>query len=274
MDQSRARSALAGTRFSHFSWVSETGSTNADLLAAARRGEPEQVLATDFQSAGRGRLGRPWSAGPGASVLCSFLIRPDGALDNPHLATSAVGLAAAEAVETITGLRIGIKWPNDLVVGRVDAPDDRKLAGILAEAVATGGRLDAVVVGIGLNVNWPDELPPELADRATSLRHLTGVDVDRTDLTIELVTRVGVNLGMLGEPDGPRRLQEAIVDRTATIGRTVRVERPDGELRGRAVGLTPEGALEVETDRGTVVVSVGDITHLRPIDAAGAPPEG
>lgn len=224
------------------------------------------MLATDFQSAGRGRLGRPWSAGPGASVLCSFLIRPDCALDSPHLATAALGLAAAEAVEAVTGLRVGIKWPNDLVVGRVGAPDDRKLAGILAEAVASEGRLDAVVVGIGINVNWPDELPSELADRATSLRHLLGTEVDRTALIIELVKRAAANLNLLAEPDGPQRMQARIVERTATIGRDVRIELPDGELRGRAAGLTPDGALELETDGGTVVVSVGDVTHLRPLD--------
>ncbi|NLA35921.1 MAG: biotin--[acetyl-CoA-carboxylase] ligase [Actinobacteria bacterium] len=264
MDQSRARSALKGTRFSHFCWVLETGSTNADLLDAARRGESEQVLATDFQSAGRGRLGRPWSAGPGASVLCSMLIRPDGTFDNPHLATAAVGLAAAEAVEALTGRRVGIKWPNDLVAGTSDAPDDRKLAGILAEAVIGSEGIEAVVVGIGLNANWP-EIPEELSAAATAINHLVGAPVDRTDLVIELVRRVGEHLDALKVDGGAERLHAAIAERSATLGRRVRVELPDGEIIGLATGFTVEGALVVDVDGATTVVSVGDITHLRPL---------
>ena len=84
MDVSRATSALGGSRFSRIQWVPETGSTNADLLAAARTGAPEQVLGADHQTAGRGRLGRSWVAPPGASILCSVLVRPDAEGD-PHV---------------------------------------------------------------------------------------------------------------------------------------------------------------------------------------------
>src|SRR4051812_27340870 len=108
-------------------------------------GAPEGLAAVaDHQTAGRGRLGRAWVAPPGASLLLSVLFRPDLAPERLHLTTAAVALAAAEACEAVAGVLPVLKWPNDLLVG------DRKLAGVLAES-----RLPAVVVGIGLNVNWP-----------------------------------------------------------------------------------------------------------------------
>src|SRR5690349_15935960 len=140
MPLERAKQGLEGTRF-RVRWVDETGSTNHDLLAAARAGEPEGlVLVADHQSAGRGRLGRVWEAPPGASLLMSILLRPVLGLADAHAVTAAVGLAAAYACEAVAGFRPGLKWPNDLVVG------PRKLAGILAETNLQGDRLDALVV--------------------------------------------------------------------------------------------------------------------------------
>lgn len=266
MDLTRATSALAGTRFSRITWVGETGSTNADLLDAARRGEGEQVLGAEFQTAGRGRLGRDWSAGAGASILCSVLVRPAPETSSPHLATAAVGLAAAEAIEHVVGWRVGIKWPNDLVAAAASTGthDDRKLSGILAEAVVVDGRVDAVVVGIGINVNWP-EMPAELSDTATALNHLAGHDVDRTDVVIELIRRTAMHLDAAAGPDGRVGLRDAVSARSATLGRRVRIEQPNGLLEGTAVALGPDGELVVETATGPVTVSVGDVVHLRPI---------
>src|SRR5687768_9699564 len=112
MPGDRAKQALSGTRFG-VRWVTETGSTNADLLEAARDGAAEgAVLVADHQSAGRGRLGRSWEAPPGASLLMSVLLRPTLALDQVHAVTAAVGLAAAYACHAVAGFRPGLKWPN------------------------------------------------------------------------------------------------------------------------------------------------------------------
>ena len=267
MDVPRARSVLGESRFSRIDWVEETISTNADLAAAAQRDEGEQVLGADYQSGGRGRLGRIWQAPRGASVLCSFLVRPPASGFDPHLVTAALGLAAARAVQQVTGWEVGIKWPNDLVAAGPGAPvpDDRKLAGILAESVIVDGRIISVVAGIGINVNWPDDLPPELVDSAVSLRHLVGHDVDRTDLLIALAAGFEELLGLLDVPEGPERLRDLVVARSATLGRTVRVERPAGEIVGEAIGLTPEGHLLVRDGSVTHEVGVGDVIHLRPI---------
>jgi len=261
MDAARATSELTGTRFSRFRWVDETGSTNADLLAAAREGAPEQVLGADHQTAGRGRLGRTWTAPPGASLLCSVLVRPPDGTD-PHTITTALGLAAAEAVEEVVGLTVGIKWPNDLVAGRSGAPDDRKLAGVLAESTVAGGRVEAVVVGIGCNVNWPESFPDELSATATSLRHLAGHDVDRTDLVVAMLRRFEAHLA------APERLVDQVLARSATVGRAVRVERAGGDLVGTASGLTPDGRLVLAADGTTHEIAVGDVIHLRPQGSA------
>ena len=176
------RDAIAGSRPSRFSDVRRvevTGSTNTDVLELARQGAPEGVVVVaDQQTAGRGRAGRSWTAPPGASLLCTMLLRPPASVAS--LATSALAVAAAEAVEELSAVRPGLKWPNDLVIesdGRT-----RKLAGILAEAewpaaahAAIGFREPAaharatVAAGIGVNVDWPDELPDELAEIAVSI---------------------------------------------------------------------------------------------------------
>ncbi|MBA3282935.1 MAG: biotin--[acetyl-CoA-carboxylase] ligase, partial [Acidimicrobiia bacterium] len=180
----RARALLVGSRFADVRWVERTGSTNADVIALARHGEPEGiVVVADHQSAGRGRRGRTWEAPPGASLMATVLLRPWSAVAG--MATMAIALAAAEAVEELTGLAPRLKWPNDLVVPGDGSGHDRKLAGILAEAdwpaashiaggwlpPATDARV-VVAVGIGINVAWGDQMPEELSGSAVSLDEL------------------------------------------------------------------------------------------------------
>ena len=122
------RQALDGTRFT-VRWVSSTGSTNDDLRSAAAEGAPEgTVLVADHQSAGHGRRGRTWEAPPGSSLLVSILLRPPMDPEDLHLVTTAVGVAAAEAVDEELAVPVGLKWPNDLVVatprGRAQAGRD------------------------------------------------------------------------------------------------------------------------------------------------------
>ncbi len=185
-----ARRALTGTRFAALEWVAETTSTQADVLELARQGASEgQVVVADHQSGGRGRAGRSWEAPAGTSILMSILLRPPAPVAS--MVTALLGLSAADAIEAVTGFRPDLKWPNDLVVTD-EAGTTRKLAGILAEAdwppgadMASGWRDPkaservVVIAGIGINVNWPAEIPDELADIAISCNHVTGNDHDR-----------------------------------------------------------------------------------------------
>src|SRR5690606_12819737 len=173
-----------------------------DAMELARHGAPEGVVVVaDHQTAGRGRAGRSWTAPPGASLLVSVLLRPPAGVAEG--ATMAMALAAAEAVEEVAGFAPGVKWPNDLVWPGDGSAPDRKLAGILAEAdwltgssAASGVRRPApeervvVVVGIGVNVAWPEDLPEELADVAVACNHVTDVPVDREDLLAALLVRL------------------------------------------------------------------------------------
>jgi BirA family biotin operon repressor/biotin-[acetyl-CoA-carboxylase] ligase len=240
-------------------------STNTALLAAGRDGAAEGlVYVADHQTAGRGRLDRRWEAPPGSSLLVSVLLRPSIAPADAHWVTAVVGLAASDACASVAGFAARLKWPNDLVV------DDRKLGGILAEAVVEGGRVRAVVVGMGLNVNWPTPLPDDLAATATACNLVAGHEVDRDALLGAFLERLAVRYDAL---DCASTLDD-VRARSATLGRDVRVELPaDRVVVGRAVDLAEDGALLVETRPGEVLrVSVGDVVHLRPTDRGSAPP--
>ena len=270
----RARSALAGARFAEVRWVSETGSTNADALALARDGEREgTVLVADHQTAGRGRKGRTWTAPPGASLLLSVLLRPPARVAG--LTTMAMGLAAVEALEQVAGVTARIKWPNDLVWPGDGVTDDRKLAGILAESdwpagstADSGYRPPApdervvVVVGIGINVAWPEPLPPELADIAVACNQISGRAVDREDLLVALLRRLDARYDTL-LAGGAAALLDDWRARSATLGRRVRVDLGAGEVVGEAVDVTSEGHLVVRTPAGDRALAVGDFVHLR-----------
>ncbi|HUF31670.1 MAG TPA: biotin--[acetyl-CoA-carboxylase] ligase [Acidimicrobiales bacterium] len=251
---------LAATRFADVRWVSDIGSTNATLLDEARDGAPEgRVLVADHQSAGRGRMGRTWQAQPGSSLLVSLLVRPDLPVDRLHLVTVAAGAAAADACGTVAGVAPSLKWPNDLLVG------DRKLAGLLAESLVVGGRVEAVVVGMGLNVSWPDELPDELAGTAIALNHVVDAPVERSALLTAYLEGVEARYASL-LAGGVDELLAEHRRRCATLGQRVRVELVGGaSIEGVATDVTAEGHLIVETDDGTPrEVTVGDVVHLRP----------
>ena len=251
--------ALAGTRFT-VEWVGETGSTNDDLLAAAGFGAPDgSVLVADHQRAGHGRRGRSWEAPASSSLLVSILLRPDPDPDDLHLLTTAVGVAAAEAVDEELAVTVGLKWPNDLVAETADG--ERKLGGILAEAAWDGDQLDAVVVGLGLNVAWPHLVPAELDGIAVALNHLTDEPVDRGDLLVSLLLRLD---DILADPEHAA-LQERWHHLATTVGREVRVELASGAVVvGTATGMTSSGRLVVETEDGPQEITAGDVHHLRP----------
>jgi BirA family biotin operon repressor/biotin-[acetyl-CoA-carboxylase] ligase len=263
--------ALGGTRFADVRWVASTGSTNADALDLARDGAPEGiVVVADHQTAGRGRRSRTWVAPPGASLLVSVLLRPPAGVAGA--VTMAVAVSMADAVAALAGVEPGLKWPNDLVV------DDRKLAGILAEAdwpagatMSAGWRAPAahervpMVVGIGLNVSWPAPAEAgDLAGTATALNWL-GADVDRADLLVAFLRRLDARYGELVRSGSAESVMAEWRRRSATLGRRVRVDIGPDDVEGTAVDVTDEGHLIVETSEGDRrTFAVGDVVHLRP----------
>jgi BirA family biotin operon repressor/biotin-[acetyl-CoA-carboxylase] ligase len=235
--------------------VGEIGSTNAALVAAAGEDAPEgTVLVAEHQVAGRGRLDRVWTSPPRAGLTVSFLLRPDVPAARRGWLPLLTGVALAEAVGEVTGVRASLKWPNDLLAG-----DGRKLAGILAE---TSG--PAVVVGVGLNVSTTaDELP----DTGTSLSRITGATVDRGPVLLGFLRAVERRYlrwtAALGDPLSSG-LAEDYLRWSSTVGTEVSVALPDGStLEGVAQAVDWDGRLVVATAGGTVELASGDVRHVR-----------
>lgn len=277
MDYDRAKSALSGTRFPDLRHVSETGSTNADvraLLSAAvgdgdGPGDGRIVLVADYQNAGRGRLDRSWEAPPGASILMTIGL-PMGPmpLERSSLLMMALSLAALDAISEVGVDGVRLKWPNDVVV-----PDDgrsaghlgyRKMGGLLAELVRSPVHGPSVLLGLGLNINW-GTMPDALAETAVSLDELTEHEVDRWDLIRRIVLAFDHDRLPLVESGRIDELLAGYTTSCATIGSRIRAELPDGTIFGTATGVTGTGALVVEADGRSHVLTAGDVVHLRPV---------
>ncbi len=256
-DEDRTREALRGTvRGWHVDVVDSTGSTNADLVAAAGRGAVDRsVLVALAQTAGRGRLGREWVAPPGNGLTFSVLLRPEVSPARWGWLPLLTGLAVCEAVRSAAGVGATVKWPNDVLV------DGRKLAGVLAEVAG-----DAVVVGVGLNVALAeDELPVPTAtslllagSRTLDPAQVLGAVLGRLDHWVGRFARAGGDPALAG-------VREAYRAACSTLGSDVAVNLPGGgELRGRAADLDDDGRLVVDADGARRTVGAGDVVHVRP----------
>jgi BirA family biotin operon repressor/biotin-[acetyl-CoA-carboxylase] ligase len=247
--------------------VDEAPSTNALVAARARAGEPDGlVLATEHQTAGRGRLDRTWQTPARAALTFSVLVRAEVPPDRWPWLPLLTGVAVCVAVEAAGGPVCVLKWPNDVL------HDGRKLAGILAERVQTAAG-SAGVVGVGINVGQQQaELPvPTAGSLATA-----GYQVDRTELLLAVLRALEGRLGTwagtgAGSAPGPGRedpapaLREEYLSRMDTLGRTVHVLLPGGEsVVGLATGVSRNGALRLDTAQGPLAVSAGDVVHVRP----------
>ena len=240
-------------RIEHFD---EIDSTNTWLAVKAAEGAPEGLVAmADFQSAGRGRMDRRWESPPGASLLCSILLRPDVGPDQLQLVVAGVALAARAALVRLSGVRPALKWPNDLIV------KDAKIAGLLAEIVSVDDRL-AVVVGIGVNLT--NEGPANV--RSTSVRAESGVTITAPALLDILLEELEARRALLDSEEGQAALREEHRRALVTLGQMVRVERSRDVIVGRARDVDEYGQLIVEVDGEEVAISVGDVVHVRAHD--------
>lgn len=244
--------------------LSTTASTNQTALELARQGYPEgTVVVAEEQTAGRGRWQRSWHSPAGCGIWLSLILRPPLAPVEVPQITLVVGASCARAIEAVTGLRPGIKWPNDLVW------EGKKLCGILVEMEAATEQVKHLVAGIGINVNQEEEdFPPELRETAASLRMALGCRVERALLA-------GILLATL-EQDyreflcrGLDSSRETWLAYQITLGHRVRVQLRGRELTGEATGLDAGGNLILRLDDGTLQkVSSGEIILCRGVPAS------
>lgn len=232
--------------FTRVEFHAEASSTNDIALSRAQSGAPHgSVIVADAQTAGRGRRGRAWHSPPEAGVYLSAVLRQQAWGGELPLVTLAAGVAVARAIRASTGLDVELKWPNDVVAGR----PWRKMAGILCETASTASRVDAVIVGVGVNVRG-GSFPPELADRATALEIELGRPVDRLSIVIELLAALSVATSALAQG------RTAILEEWRSFGRAGLGGAPihwnDGgaRRRGLARDLADDGALLVDVGAG------------------------
>ncbi len=235
--------------------LATTTSTNDVAKRAARDGAPHGATwVAEQQTAGRGRRGHAWVCPPGEGLLFSVLARlPCVPARIPPIAL-VVGLAVRDAVaQAAPGATVGIKWPNDVLIA------NRKVAGILVEAVTVGSRVEAVVIGVGINVHTR-EFPEEIRSLATSVALVSSTPPDRAAILAEFLSVldrdlhvvVGRGLGLLGA-----RLDAADVLR----GHRVRAE---GGAEGVASGIDEDGRLMVRGDDGVLTRwSAGEVHLVR-----------
>jgi BirA family biotin operon repressor/biotin-[acetyl-CoA-carboxylase] ligase len=226
----------------------ELGSTNDEARALAEAGAADGlVVVAERQTAGRGRRGAAWFSPPGESLAFSLVVRPAEPKSMwPRLALAA-GLAVAEVLER-HGLMAGIKWPNDVWVGR------RKIAGVLIEA----GR-DFAVIGIGLNVNTRD-FPPGVAEIATSLALETGEAVCRAEVLAAVLRRLEWRRRQIGA-EFPALL-DAVRHRCVLTGNPVRLSTAAGPRHGRVDGIGAAGELLLRTPAGVEAILQADEIRL------------
>jgi len=232
-------------------------STNDEALRLAREGAPAgTAVVADAQTAGRGRAGHGWSSPPGVALYFSVVLRPRLDPERLPLATLACGVAVAEAVRAETGLAVGLKWPNDVLV------NGRKCAGILCEAELGGAEGPAVVAGIGINVNTPvDALPPRPIFPATSLAAEAGRTFDRDALLAACLARLAEEVAVLEGPDGAAATASRFNERDALRGARLRAAMPDGsEVVGKNLGVDERGVLFLETAGGPHEIVAGSLS--------------
>lgn len=249
------------------------GSTNDEAFRRAAEGAPEGlVVVAGAQTAGRGRMGRSWWDAPGASLSFSLLLRPKIPLPQFPLLALAMACAVAEAGTEMTGVALDVKWPNDVVHGA------RKLCGVLAESRVSGGAPapgPPVIIGAGVNVNQVEaDFPPELRERATSLRIVGGgrtvvggsqtigaaQPIGLDELLAAILRRLERYLGLAGEGD-PSRLWSEVTRWLPRPGTEMSVMSGGRRIDGVLESIAETGALRLrEPGRdGVTVVSAGEM---------------
>jgi BirA family transcriptional regulator, biotin operon repressor / biotin---[acetyl-CoA-carboxylase] ligase len=249
------KASLKGSFFGkHIHHYLKTDSTNRVAMELGYANEPEgTVVLAEEQTAGRGRAGRTWHSERGTGIYVTILVRPKISPVQAPLLTMMAGLSARAAIQAQTGLKIDLKWPNDLML------DGKKLGGILTEMHAEPSQVRYVALGIGINANQ-EKFPGELASIATSLRAQLARPVSRMELLIRLLREFETNYNRFLR-EGAASVTERFEGVSSYArGKRVSVSGAEESYSGVTAGLSPEGFLRVEREGGGIVtVIAGDV---------------
>ena len=253
--RARLSAKRLGTRFHYFT---ELHSTNIRARELAESGAAQgEIVIAESQTQGRGRLGRRWESPPLSNLYLSIVLRPGLPPKHAPQITLTAAVALVETVASFLPRSPVIKWPNDILV------DGKKLAGILTEAACDTERVQYVILGIGLNVNYRAEAMPEtLRRRATSMADMAGEKLSRETVLVRLIHDLDRCYGEL-EESGFAALRPRWEEHFGLRGRRIRVELGAQTIIGRAQGIDSKGALIVETDDGQRrSIIAGDVIPL------------
>ena len=259
LDIAHVRAQLSAGRLGlTLHYFEKIGSTNTQAREFAERGAAEgEVVIAETQTHGRGRLSRRWESPPFKNLSLSFILRPRLSPRHAPQITLAAAVALVETAGSFLPRHPSIKWPNDILV------DGKKLAGILTEAACDTGRVEYVILGIGLNLNYrADAMPEELRHRATSMADLIGRNVSRESVLVRLIQDLDRCYGEL-EESGFEALRPRWEAHFALRGQRVQVEVGGQTVIGLAQGIDREGALIVEDEQGQRrSIVAGDVIPL------------
>lgn len=222
-------------------------STQDVLRELAEQGAPEGTLViAEQQTQGRGRMGRHWVSPAGKGVWMSLLLRPNIPMQRTPQLTLLAAVALSRAIARVVPLEIGIKWPNDLLVG------GRKISGILLESAAEDERIRYVIAGMGISANLEaQDFPPEVLEKAISLRMAAGREIDRTELVAAAMEEFE-RLYELYAAQGFEPIRALWEAHAVTLGRETKLLTPQGEITGIPVELDELGGLRVKLADGSV----------------------
>ncbi|WP_312643281.1 biotin--[acetyl-CoA-carboxylase] ligase [Hydrogenoanaerobacterium sp.] len=220
-------------------------STNTQLRTAAYAGAPEgTVILADEQTAGKGRLGRSFHSPKHNGIYMSVLLRPELPFDKIHFLTMLTAVCVVEAIHTVTGLSPQIKWVNDILL------DGKKLCGILSEATVEGesGKLNFVVVGIGVNVGSAQGFPSLQGNVAGALCDFSDNNFSRCALIAEILNNLEKYYYSYIKTQDSSAFLASYRQALCLLGKTVTVVQGDKSYPATAVDLSPEGGLLVQTE--------------------------
>lgn len=252
---SRLSTTIIGREIHYFNEIDSTNNYGKKL---AIDGCPEgTIVVTESQNTGRGRLARGWFSPFGQGIWLSVILRPPFSPQEAPKCTLMAAAAVNQAIMNITHIDSGIKWPNDILCR------GKKLVGILTEMSAEMDSINHIVIGMGINVNIAaEELPPELADIATSLAIETGGRVSRLELLTEVLKQLEYYYQLVVS-DGFGPVFDVWRAMSVTLGQEVDVFGFNRQFAGVAVDIDADGALLVQTEHGVEKVLAGDVS-IRP----------
>lgn len=253
------KTLIKGALGRYLTCMEEAVSTNTLASGLCEKGALHgTVVIADSQTRGRGRLGRSWISPPGVNIYMSLILKPSMEPKEVVLLTLMAAVACANALTKETGLKVEIKWPNDLMV------QDKKLGGILTESRSLHGKMTSAIIGLGLNVNIGMEvLPAEIRGIATSVKAETGIEYSRVRLIAAILNSMDFWYNRLLKAERTAVLEEW-KKLNSTLGRPVSVFIGAEALKGIAEDIDEEGMLLVRLPTGSLKrIMAGDINHLR-----------